>query len=498
MKKIRFLSLFLIFILITQVITPCFATESSMDASENSEAEESLTEAEEPQTDTPVQLTEYNFAVDYEPRAKAAILVELSTNTIVYGKELDKKIYPASLTKIMTCMLALEYGNPEDIVTVSATALENLSEYGSTANLQKGEKLTLRELLYCIMISSANEGCNVIAEHISGSVEEFVSLMNQKAKELGMDSTRYANTHGLHNDNHYTTIRDLAVLSCWAWAHDDFREYATTTVHTVPATNLSDERILHTTNYLISDAKVQKYYYSKASGVKTGFTTPAGGCLVSTASDQGFDYLCIVCGCETLIESDGGELDMRFVESKRLFEYAFENYAFVQVLSDTQMLGQPNVTNAAGRGNVVVHSAANASVIMPKNYSAAQIIMNTKFDSTQALSAPLAAGQRVGTVTATYQGIQLVTADLVTLTAVESAIQDTEPELPSKSPVQVSPAEEEQSSFFRYWYLTFPLLILLVFVVILIVSRAYNNYQAKQRAKRRREREERRRQRYGR
>jgi len=260
----------------------------------------------------------------------------------------------------MTCMIAQECGNPDDILTVSSTALQDLAIGGSTANLKVGEQLSLRELLYCVMVSSANEACNVVAEYISGSIPAFVALMNDYAAKLGMTATHYVNTHGLHEEGHYTTVRDLSTLARWAWAHDDFREYATTTVHTVPATNLSEERELHTTNYLTSGLTVGKYYYDKASGMKTGFTSKAGGCLIATAHDGDVNLLSSVCGCDKVQNDDGTETDERFTESKGLLEFGFSHFSYVQVLSNTTMVGMPDVLYAEGRGNVVVRAKAEA------------------------------------------------------------------------------------------------------------------------------------------
>ena len=489
MKNRWVLSVFLVLILLTQLILPCAATESSEPASESVQ-ETPAAEAKEG-FEPPAPLIEYNFPSDYQVRAKAAMLLEVSTGTIIYSYQPGERLYPASLTKIMTCMLALEYGNPEDILTVSASALENLSEFGSSANLQEGEQISLRELLYCIMVSSANEGCNVVAEYISGSIEAFVALMNRKAQELGMTDTHFANAHGLHSEDHYTTVHDLAILSYWAWNNRDFREYATTTAHTVPATNLSDARTLHTTNYLTSAQITAKYYYSKASGIKTGFTTPAGGCLASTATDGNLTYLSVVCGCETLIDAEGEDLDMRFVETKRLMEYGFENYDYVQVLSDTQMLGQPTVTNAKGRPNVVVHANANATVLLPANCTAEDITMSLTYDSTQPLDAPLAAGQRVGTVTAMYQDIPLATAELVTLTAVER--EGVAPTAPEETELTAQQTEATASGGGKHRALIIVLVILFVLICTLLILRAVNVRKAKKRAAQRRRRAEQRR-----
>ena len=506
MKKIRCLAALLLVCLLLQPVFSCFATESVSENDTASEPSASEIDAVSEQPTPDIQETseaivsdtlqlptgfelppvpvEYCFPTeDFDVRAKAAALIELNSHTIVYGEELDLRLYPASLTKIMTCMLALEYGDLNDTLTVSSTALENLSIYGSTAGLIEGEEITLRELLYCIMVSSANEGCNVLAEYISGSVDAFVSLMNRQAQALGMSGTHYANAHGLHNDDHYTTVRDLATLATWAWQNPQFREFATTTAHTVPPTNKSGERLLHTTNYLTSTDMENRYYYSLAQGIKTGFTTPAGGCLISTASSGDLAFLSIVCGCEMLIDSNGEDLDMRFIETKKLFEYGFDTFGYVQVLSNTAMLGQPQVLYADGRENVVVHAKDNVTVLLPKNYQPENITLSLHYDTSQALEAPLEKGQRVGTVTAMYNDIPLATSDLVTLTAVKR-----EAELPAESVNDEDLASsDDPTGFLRYWYLTVPLLLLSVLFVVLLVIRAVNVRKAKMKRRRRRQ-----------
>ena len=487
MKKYRILTLLLCLLLLLQCLTPGFATEATEESA--SETAEDLPESEEVQYPTgleaPPELIEYSFPPiddDFRVRAKATALIELNSHTIVYAQELDRQVYPASLTKIMTCMLALEHGNLDDVLTVSETALQNLSEYGSTAGLVEGEQISLRELLYCIMVSSANEGCNVVAEYIAGSTEAFVTMMNEKAAALGMHGTHYANTHGLHNSEHYTTVRDLAVLATWAWQNPQFREFSTTTVHPVPATNKSDERTLTTTNYLTSTDTYGRYYYEKAAGVKTGFTTPAGGCLISTATDGDLSFMSIVCGCEQLIDNDGKDLDMRFIETRNLFDYGFETFYYVQVLTDTAMLAQPVVLYAKGRKSVVVHAKDNATVLLPRYCQAEDISMQIRYDSDAPLEAPLAEGQRVGTVTAMYGSIPLVTSDLVTFSKVER--ED-----------EIAPADESGggsgsllSELLRYWYLTVPLLLMLLLLILLLIVRAINVHREKKRRRQRRRR----------
>lgn len=490
MKKVRFLPIILILALLLSL--PCQATPEETEATELTSGATEEVSSEPADTapavtidDVPTPLKENDLVEDFAAEAGAAALIEINTGTLIYGKDIDKKIYPASLTKIMTCMLALEYGDLDDVLTVSATALENLSEYGSTAGLVEGEQLSLRELLYCIMVSSANEGCNVIAEHISGSVDKFVELMNQTAAALGMTGTHYKNTHGLHDEEHYTTVRDLSVVARWAWSHDSFREFATATTHVVPATNKSEERNLHTTNYLTSNSYVTKYYYSKAQGIKTGFTTPAGGCLISTADEGSISVMTIVTGCSTDYDENGEVVDTRFVETRRMMEYALEHFSHVQVLSDTVMVDMPSVRYAKGRGNVVVRAAENVSVLLPDTVDTSKIIQVASYDGE--LVAPLEAGQRVGTVSAIYEGEVIATCDLVTITAVERSEAAYQAEQTQQA------VEKTTNKLLRHWYFTFPVLILLVLAGVILIIRGVNIRRAKKRRARRQREQERRR-----
>lgn len=480
MKKYRFLAILLSFLLLLSLAMPCFAEpEQSTEPTESTEEPATTPEDLPDSFGRPEPLKESIFATTYKAFAKAAVLVELNSNTIVFAQDMDKKLYPASLTKIMTCMLALEHGNLDDILTVSDTALQNLNIYGSTVGLQEGEEISLRELLYCIMISSANEGCNVIGEYISGSIESFVKAMNDKAAEIGMKNTHFANAHGLHDDDHYTTAHDLAILACWAWQNLQFREFCTTVEHTVPATNKSEARYLQTTNHLTSTHETDRYYYENAQGIKTGFTTPAGGCLISTCSNGEMAYLTVVCGCETLYDAESNPLDMRFLETIDLFNFGFRRYDFVQVLSDLAMLEQCQVNNGLSN-RVLVHAAESKEVLLPVNYDPALVSLRLDYSQGNVLQAPLAEGQKVGVVTAYYDNIPLVSADLVTLSAVGS-----------HQSVQVDAVTAEGDSgiwsdLMHYWYLTIPFAVVLFLVILLLIIRAVNVHRAKKRAKHRR------------
>ena len=437
----------------------------------------------------PPDLVEFNYPSDFTVDAPAYALVELKSNSIIYGKELDMKRYPASLTKIMTCMLAIEYGNPTDILTVSETALQNLHAAGSSAGLVAGEEMSLDNMLYCIMLWSANEGCNVIGEHISGNVESFVELMNNTAQALGMENTHFANTHGLHDENHYTTVRDMTILARWAWNNETFRRYATTTAYEVPATNKSDVRVLHTTNYLTSTDVDARYYYSYASGIKTGYTTPAGGCLISTATDGDAEYMSIVTGCDLW----SNDQDMRFIETKRMFRHAFETYSFMQILTDSVMLDQPTVKNAVGRGDVVVHAADNVTVLLPNTCTPEDITVRLSYDGE--LTAPLTKGQKVGTVTVLYQGVTLAVSDLLALTNVASP-ESEKPATPEQSAQNPTVTQEPEGGFGIKTFAWILVLLLIGIGVAFIFMQMVNARRARRRAEERRLRQAQRRRHY--
>lgn len=491
MKKIRFLSFLLILILLTAMLSPAVLAEEN-EASQQAEAAESTAPSESAaplDADTPTdpngdpllpnsealpEPTEVPYGADYHPDANAAILVELNSNTIVYSLNPDEKVYPASLTKIMTCILALEYGNLDDLLTVTDTSLLNLDISGSTAGLQAGEQMTLLNILYCMMLSSANEACNVVAEYISGDVDSFVELMNEKAAALGCTGTHFVNTHGLHDENHYTTVRDISIIARYAWQDPVFREITSTATYTVPATNLSEARELSSTNYLINSNYTDKYYYEKAAGIKTGFTTPAGGCLVSTASDGNLEYLSVVCGCETVAEEDGSYTEERFVATKKLFEYGFENFAYVQLITTLEMTASVPVELSAGRDSVVVHPAEDFYSLLPDPYDKESVTTSfTLTDGGSSLEAPIEQGQIVGTLTVYYKGAELGTVDLAAATAVERST--------------AAYASKQTKSFLAgHWWVLMLALIILFLLAAILIAHARNKRQKKRQAMRRR------------
>lgn len=477
MKNYRFLAFILSILLLVSSLALCAGAASEVPtdtAAETGAVSAAARFVEQPDSEALPEPTVSALGGEYIVNAKAAILLELNSNTLIYSLNADERLYPASLTKVMTCLLALDYGNLDDVVTVSQNALEGLHEDGSSAGLIAGEEMTLRNLLYCIMLSSANEACNVVAEYISGDIASFVELMNQKAAALGCHGTHFVNPHGLHDENHYTTANDLCRIARKALENPVFRDISSTTTYTVPATNLSGERHLVTTNYLISKDSVSDYYYSKASGVKTGFTTPAGRCLISTATDGNLKFLSVLLGAETELLDDGNVWYHSFSETANLFDYGFDNFAYAEVLTNLEILGQVPVKNASGRDTVVIKPSGDINALLPNSYDKEKVTSDYVIDAGENLEAPLEAGQIIGTVTVYYDGIPVGSTTVETLTAVEHS--------------EIKEASGNAKAFLdEYWWVVLLLGIVIVLLVFaLLIRAAAINAKRRAAAKRRR------------
>lgn len=392
MKKTRYLSIFLICVLLLQcLIVPIFADEL------------------EPVDEGP-QPPDPDFHLD----CKSVILIDLNSGRSVYEQDADERIYPASLTKIMTCLLALEKGNLSDVLTFNENLLNGLDEDSSSAGLIPGEQMTLENVLYCMMVQSANEACNAVADYISGNSADFIRLMNERAYELGCKDTHFANANGLHDERHYSTARDLAIITQAALKSETFKKITNTAQYVVPATNLAAERPLKTTNQLILKSSSNPYYYSRAAGVKTGYTGAAGRCIITTASGNGMNFLAVICGAKTTILPDGGLIMENFPCAMELLDYAFDGYSEVTALSTLYPVAQVTVSNSAGAEAVALSPSRDIKLLMPNCYNEDDLKTVIKLDN-QTAEAPIHAGDKLGVVNITYQGTVLETADLIAI-----------------------------------------------------------------------------------
>lgn len=332
-----------------------------------------------------------------EPHAKAALLYDLKGGRVIHENNANERNYPASVTKIMTALIALEKGNLTDTLTVSDSALADITYLHSKLGLKSGEQMTLENLLTALLVSSANDAANVIAEYISGDIQSFVALMNQRAAELGMTNTHFANPHGFHDDNHYTTATDISIMTREALKNSKFCEIVKIKTCKLPATNLNGERMLSSTNHLISKYRNTFHYYPYATGIKTGSTDEAGSCLVASAEKNGMTLLSVVLGCDN---SDQNEHAYSFVDTKAMFEYVFENYKSVTIATTSDIIADSKVYEAKDSTRVALSPSKDIVMLLPKDYSEESILKDIK--PAENIKAPIEKGVALGNATYTY------------------------------------------------------------------------------------------------
>lgn len=341
-----------------------------------------------------ISISSLAFAAELNLNSEAAILVEVSTGRILYEKNSTKQLYPASTTKILTAILVLENCDLDEKVTVRETALNNIPSGYVTCNLQIGEQLTVNDLLYALMIPSANDAAYVLAEHVGGSVEGFSAMMNDKARALGCKTTHFVNPNGIHDDSHYSTAYDLYLIADYAMKNETFRKIVATTEYTLPATEQypSEDRVLKTTNELLNENS-RNYYYKNAIGIKTGYTSKAGNCLVAGAHRDGLEFIAVVLNGGTTKEN----LNSRYVDSKKLFNYAYDNFTLTKIIEKNSIVSTIEIEKGTKETkNLDLVIDETITVVNNKNINMNDVI--PEITLRENLVAPIMAGEKIGTV----------------------------------------------------------------------------------------------------
>ena len=338
-------------------------------------------------------------APEHPVAAKGAILYELNTDTVLLEQDADARLYPASTTKLMTALVAMEYGNPEDIITVPAEAVDGLFELGSASYLLAGEEISFMDLMEYMLIASGNDAANAMAIHISGSISAFADLMNNRAQELGCTNTHFVNPHGLHDEEHYTSARDLLRIAKAAMQNPTIAEIVAKDEVVLPITNKHPQTTTkYTTNYLISRKSTREYYYEGAIGIKTGTTTPAGLCLVAACVKGDYTYYTVVLGAE---KGENGERN-QFIETAKLFDYGAENFSQQVMLSSSEPIAEVPVRLSNEKDSVVVTPSENITAMLPNAFETSDLIM--RYTVEESVAAPVQAGDVLGKLTVSYEG----------------------------------------------------------------------------------------------
>ena len=321
--------------------------------------------------------------------ANAVLIVETNTGKIIYEKDSTEKNYPASVTKILTAILVIENCNLDDIVTVSQTAISNMPEGYVVAPLFNGEQMKVEDLLYALMLKSANDAAYVLAEHVGGSVEGFSKMMNSKAEEIGCKNSHFVNPNGIHNPEHYTTAYDMYLISNYAMKNEEFAKIVSTYKHTLPATNKyhQKDRIMENTNAFVNPNS--SFYNKEVNGIKTGTTIQAGNCLITSFSKDGLNFISVLLGAKTS--------DSKFTETKKMINYSFNNYQLTQLHKKGEKITNVEVKKAKKEAkNLELVTSDEINVLKNVNLNLdniePQIELNTD------ITAPIYEGQELGVV----------------------------------------------------------------------------------------------------
>lgn len=416
--------------------------------------------------------------------AASAAVIDINSGTILYEKNMNEKRYPASITKILTTLLCLENASLTDTVTFSYTAVNSI-EYGSShIGVVADEKLSMEDCLYGIMLMSANEVCNGVAEHVSGSIEGFVDLMNERAKEIGCKNTHFVNPNGLYNDNHYTTAYDMALISMTAMKNPTFRKIVGTELYTIPKTNKNEARPLYHKHEMLHTRKFPKYKYENCIGGKTGYTDIARWTLVTYAKKDNLELACVVMKTAGPPPSEPNE----YTDTIKLLNYIFDNYKSYPIETSISDIDVENKYTIFSNHNSIfdeekspIYIEENANVILPKGVKIEEAEKNTEYYSNYIERED--GVKEIGKITYTYNGKEAGSAKVMyDAEKIETAeinkhvseyVNELDKEIAEKEEEEKKALEEQQNAKKEKSSLSKIIIILIIATVIIIAIAAY-------------------------
>ena len=353
------------------------------------------------------------------------IVMEVQTGTILYEKNSLEAHYPASITKIMTTLVALENSDLKDTVTFSDAAIDETE--GSGIARDYGEQMTMEQCLYAVMLASANECAYAVAEHVGGTMDHFVEMMNEKAKELGCQNTHFSNPHGLQDENHYTCCYDMALIAKAAYQNETFRIITGTARYTIPPTNKHAEQTdLQNHNEMLYPFQTNRYIYENCTGGKTGYTIAANSTLVTFAEKDGMKLVCVVMNTQS---------PNQWTDSRNLFDYCFDNFQVINISENetNYNASEKKSTGTLNKSEAFVDIDKDAGIVLPKTAEFKDAASEITYDD--------ADKDIVGTIHYTYAGHDVGNAHISTTGA-------DVPKYPfdnQKEAQQVSEKEEQQA-----------------------------------------------------
>ncbi len=375
--------------------------------------------------------------------AESAIVMEASTGLILYEKNMNEVHYPASITKIMTALLAVENSNMGEVVTFSKKAVFDVDLDSSRIGIDVGEQLTMQQSLYGILLESANEVSYAVAEHVAGSAEEFAKMMTERAKSLGCLNTNFVNPHGLHDDNHYTTAYDMALITREAMKNDTFRKIFATRTYQIPPTNIQPE-----TRYLRNHHRFilrQDYHYDDCIGGKTGYTSKSKFTLVSVAKRGDLELICVI------MRDDSNE--HQYTDTKKLFDYAFDNFSIYPIadLESSQTLAESPMFNRynplLSENSSPITTDEKGYLVLPNTASFKDAIKEVTFYPVSEQTTTPQNNKIVGKISYTYNGKYVGGADILYHSTPSLRLNHTESikNNPTSAPLDSSPQKSDKS-----------------------------------------------------
>ena len=386
--------------------------------------------------------------------AETALLISPDTGMVLYEKNADERRYPASTTKIMTALIVLE--NVTDLsetVTAEASDFEHVTADSSNADIKEGEVVTIEDLLYALMLPSANEAAYMLARHVGGTWENFVDMMNERAAELGCTGTHFSNPCGLHEEDHYSTARDLYKIGYAAMQDETFANIANTVQHKMAKTNMHEERKIYTTNMLIFSSYAA-YAYPYCQGIKTGHTSEAGNCFVGYAEYGDAKLYSVVMGCDDQ-SKEYPEIAASFTDTSALCKWGFENFTSKTIVQQGDTIKEIGVNLSTDTDRLVLTTKSDLVSLVPVDIDMDALLKGAVITAPDEVNAPIKAGDVIGSVTYSYGGVDYGTVELVALSDVEVS--------------QVLYYADKLSHFFQSTVFKVILIVLAVFVVLYIL-----------------------------
>ena len=353
---------------------------------------------------------------DYTMHHEAGMLVYLGSekDEIVYSHNADKKMYPASITMLMTALVMLD--NVDDLdntkFTYTTSANNLILGTGSVVlNLKIGEELTARDALAALLVSSCGDVAYLIAENVGGTVDQFVDMMNKKAEKIGLKGSHFTNPVGLHEEDHYMTANDVYILAKKAFQNEEIKKYASLSRANISPTNKSDERVIVTSNGLInpnSDA-----YYRYAGAATTGYTSEAGRCIVSLASYRGYDCLGVVLGAQTKPKR------YDFADIANMFRWGFLNFEYKTVFADTTPIEEVPISLSSDTDHLSLCFEGGLKALLPKDADSSTLTYKVTLNQSE-FEAPIKKGTVVGTAKIFYAEEEIGTVNVVAAETVKA------------------------------------------------------------------------------